>query len=133
LGLSVRQIRRLLAAYRQEGAAGLEHGNRGRVSPRRVAEAVAAEILRLAQTEYLDYNDQHFTEELDELHKIEVSRSTCAGCGVGQGWGVRASGERLATVDVGSATLRLGCYYRWMVVRMTGWKDEAALDAGGWH
>ena len=35
LGLSVRQIRRLLAAYRQEGAAGLAHGNRGRVSPRR--------------------------------------------------------------------------------------------------
>lgn len=77
LGLSVRQIRRLLAAYRREGAAGLEHGNRGRVSPHRVAEAVAAEILRLARTEYLDYNDQHFTEELEEdPHKIKVSRST---------------------------------------------------------
>ena len=76
LGLSVRQIRRLLTAYRREGAAGLEHGNRGRVSPRRVAEAVAAEILRLAQTEYIDYNDQHFTEELEDPHQIKVSRST---------------------------------------------------------
>lgn len=77
LGLSVRQIRRLLAAYRREGAAGLEHGNRGHVSPRRLPEAVAAEILRLARTEYRDYNDQHFTEELGEdPHKITVSRST---------------------------------------------------------
>ena len=76
LGLSVRQIRRLLAAYRREGAAGLEHGNRGRVSPGRVPEAVAAEILRLAQMEYIDYNDQHFTEELEDPHKIKVSRST---------------------------------------------------------
>ena len=76
LGLSVRQIRRLLAAYRQEGAAGLAHGNRGRLSLRRLPEVVSAEILRLARTEYIDYNDQHFTEELGELHKIEVSRST---------------------------------------------------------
>ncbi len=30
LGISERQVWRLLAAYREEGAAGLVHGNRGR-------------------------------------------------------------------------------------------------------
>jgi predicted ArsR family transcriptional regulator len=30
LGMSVRQVRRLLAAYRKEGVAALAHGNRGR-------------------------------------------------------------------------------------------------------
>ncbi len=30
LGLSLRHVRRLLAAYRKEGAAALAHGNRGR-------------------------------------------------------------------------------------------------------
>ncbi|HUY09855.1 MAG TPA: helix-turn-helix domain-containing protein, partial [Candidatus Dormibacteraeota bacterium] len=30
LGISERQVKRLRAAYRQEGAAGLVHGNRGR-------------------------------------------------------------------------------------------------------
>ena len=30
LGRSVRQVRRMLAAYRKEGAAALAHGNRGR-------------------------------------------------------------------------------------------------------
>ncbi len=29
LGLSVRHVRRLLARFRQEGAAGIAHGNRG--------------------------------------------------------------------------------------------------------
>ena len=76
LGLSVRQIRRLLAAYREEGAAGLAHGNRDRVSPQRLSAALSAEIVQLAQTEYVDYNDQHFCEELAERHGIEVSRST---------------------------------------------------------
>ena len=76
LGLSVRQTRRLLAAYREKGAAGLAHGNRDRKSPHRLPEAVSAEILRLARTEYIDYNDQHFSEELEERHQIQVSRST---------------------------------------------------------
>ena len=76
LGLSTRQTKRLLAAYRQEGAAGLAHGNRGRVSPQQLPAAVSAEILQLARTVYADYNDQHFCEELTERHGIEVSRST---------------------------------------------------------
>jgi hypothetical protein len=37
---------------------------------------VAEEIVRLARSEYLDYNDAHFTEELAERHGIVVSSST---------------------------------------------------------
>ena len=33
LGLSLRHLRRLLVAYRKEGAAALAHGNRGRIHP----------------------------------------------------------------------------------------------------
>ena len=33
-------------------------------------------MLTLARTTYHDYNDQHFTEELAELHRIVLSRST---------------------------------------------------------
>ena len=76
LGLSTRQTRRLIAAYRKEGAAGLSHGNRGRPSPRKIREEVGKEIVRLARTQYQDYNDCHFTEKLAEKHGIEVSRST---------------------------------------------------------
>lgn len=76
LGLSLRQVRRLIAAYRQKGAAGLAHGNRGRPSPRRIPDPVRQEILRLAKTIYQDYNDVHLTEKLADEHGLHLSRAT---------------------------------------------------------
>jgi transposase len=76
LGLSLRHIRRLNAAYRKEGAAVLAHGNRGKRSHRRIPEAVEEEIVALAKDLYYDYNNCHFTEELEERHGITVSSST---------------------------------------------------------
>jgi len=76
LGLSLRQTRRLIAAYREKGAAGLAHGNRGRASPRRTQEKIIKRILKLARAQYSDYNDTHFTEKLAEKHQIQTSRST---------------------------------------------------------
>jgi transposase len=76
LGLSLRQIRRLVARYREKGATGLLHRNRDRAAHNRTEEKVRGEIQRLAEEEYRDYNDSHFTEELAEEHGIVVSRST---------------------------------------------------------
>ena len=75
LRLSLRQVRRIVAAYRKEGAAGLAHGNRGRVSPRRIPAVCRERILELARNKYSDYNDTHLTEKLEEEHGIKVSRS----------------------------------------------------------
>ncbi len=76
LGLSLRHTRRMIAAYRKEGAVVLAHGNRGKRSPRRTPEAVEEEIVALAKGQYHDYNTCHFTEELQERHGITVSSST---------------------------------------------------------
>jgi transposase len=76
LGLSLRQVRRLLAKYREKGAGGLIHGNRGRPAHNRVDEAMRVKIQGLAEEEYKDYNDSHFTEELVDEHGLSVSRST---------------------------------------------------------
>ena len=76
LGLSLRQVRRLLAKYREKGAAGLIHGNRGRPAHNRVDEAIRVKIQGLAQQEYKDYNDSHFTEELSDEYGLSLSRST---------------------------------------------------------
>ena len=76
LGLSLRHTRRLIAAYRREGATALAHGNRGRQAHNRLDPAIAAEIVRLARGEYQDYNDSHFTEELAERHGMKVSGAT---------------------------------------------------------
>jgi transposase len=76
LGLSIRQIRRLIARYLEQGAPGLVHGNRGRKPNNRIDEEVRSEILKLAKDRYTDYNDSHLTEELSEKHGLKVSRST---------------------------------------------------------
>ena len=76
LGLSLRHTRRLMAAYRLEGAAVLVHGNRGKQSHLRTPEAVEEEIVALAKGLYHDYNNCHFAEELEERHGITVSSST---------------------------------------------------------
>jgi transposase len=76
MGLSVRQVRRLLAAYRQHGVEAVAHGNRGRAATRRTPEVVRDQVLLLARTTYLDYNDQHFSEELAAQHGLVLSRST---------------------------------------------------------
>ena len=50
LEVSLRQVRRLLAAYRTEGAAALAHGNRGRVPVHAVDEGVRQRVVELASS-----------------------------------------------------------------------------------
>lgn len=76
LGISLRHTRRIIAAYRKEGAAVLAHGNRGKDSHRRTPEVVEEKIVELAEGLYHDYNNCHFAEELEERHGITVSDST---------------------------------------------------------
>jgi len=76
LQLSLRQMRRLLAAYRRDGPAGLVHGNRGRPSPRRLPSDLRQQVVALARTAYADYNDHHLADVLAEDHDIQVSRSS---------------------------------------------------------
>ena len=52
MGVSIRHARRLLSAYRVEGAVALSHGNRGRRSSNATSEATRAEVLSLARTTY---------------------------------------------------------------------------------
>jgi transposase len=74
LGLSVRQVRRLRGKYRDEGAAVLVHGNRGRRPVHALDPAVAARIVELAKTKYAGFNQHHLTEMLGEQEGLTVSR-----------------------------------------------------------
>ena len=75
LGMSLRHVWRLLAAFREEGVAGLAHGNRGREPVNKIPQAVRERIVALAEERYADYNDSHFTEKLEQQHQIKVSRA----------------------------------------------------------
>ncbi len=73
---SVRQVRRMLAAYRKEGAAALAHGNRGRTPGHALAPAQVARVVVLAQTTYAGLNDTHLSEVLAEEEGIVLSRAS---------------------------------------------------------
>lgn len=76
LGRSVRQVRRVRAAYRRRGAQALVHGNRDRPSPRRVADATRDRVIDLARTTYAAVNHKHLTELLAEREGIILSHPT---------------------------------------------------------
>ena len=76
LGLSLRQVRRLLARLQHEGRCALVHGNRGRPSGHRLAEATRQQIVALARRKYAGLNTTHLTEQLRAAEKLAVSRVT---------------------------------------------------------
>ncbi len=76
MGVSVRQVHRLRAAYRDAGAAALVHGNRGRTPAHTLDLALRQQVLVLAQTTYADCNHQHMTELLAERDGIQISRAS---------------------------------------------------------
>ena len=52
MGLSLRHVRRLLAAYRKEGVAALAHGNRGQPPAHRISEDTRNRVVELARGPY---------------------------------------------------------------------------------
>ena len=86
MGVGTRHTRRILAAYREEGAAALSHGNRGLRATNATPETTKAEVLRLARSRYSETNHTHLSELLRERKGIDIARTTLrrilAGAGV---------------------------------------------------
>jgi len=76
VGLSLRQVRRLLVAYREEGAAALAHGNRGRSPVHAIPEETRKRVVALAQHPYGGLNHSHLQELLVEREGLALSRSS---------------------------------------------------------
>jgi transposase len=76
LGRSQRQVRRVLVAYRREGAAALAHGNRGRRPAHATRQEVAQQVVALAHTTYRGGNQQQLRDLLAEREGIVLSRAT---------------------------------------------------------
>jgi transposase len=76
LGLSERQVRRLLQRLRAEGEEGICHRARGRPSNHRIPKRVKARALQLFRDQYRDFNLTHATEKLGERHGITLHAET---------------------------------------------------------
>jgi transposase len=76
LGLTTRQVKRLVAAYRAQGAAGLVSRRIGQPSNRRLKEPLREAIRALLVDRYPDFGPTLAQEKLAERHQIEVSVET---------------------------------------------------------
>lgn len=74
IGVSERQAYRLKSYFKLKGVKGLMHGNRGKVSPKRLDHEISEKVVKLAKGEYEGYNDSFFTERLGEEEGIQISR-----------------------------------------------------------
>jgi transposase len=76
LGLSRRQVFRLLKAYRSQGNAGLISKKRGRPSNRKTPDQVRAAALAIVRERYADFGPTLAAEKLAEHHGIATSKET---------------------------------------------------------
>jgi len=76
LGLSVRQVQRLVKVIREEGDRGIIHGLRGLPSNRRLPEEMRVRVLSRYQERYPDFGPTLAVEKLFECDGIRISDET---------------------------------------------------------
>lgn len=76
LGLSVRQVKRLVRAHREGGAAGLVSKRRGQPSRRRIGEAERSQVLDCVRQQYADFGPTLAAEYLTSYHGFTRSVET---------------------------------------------------------
>ena len=75
LGLSVRQINRLIKKYKEKGKLGFVHGNRFKKPATTLEKPVSDNIILLYRNKYQGFNFKHFHEYLIEEENIKASYS----------------------------------------------------------
>src|SRR5437868_10476566 len=77
LGITVRQVKRLLYALKKRGDKAVIHGLRGKPSNRRIEESVEKEAVKILSAEvYKGFGPTLAAEYLDDKHGIEASKET---------------------------------------------------------
>jgi transposase len=77
LGLSIRQVQRLLEALQESGDKAVVHGLRGKPSNRKIEEGIEEKALRVLSTPvYEGFGPTLAAEYLSKKHGIEVSKET---------------------------------------------------------
>lgn len=76
LGISTRQVRRIVKRYKKDGDQGLVHGLRGRQSNRKIGGEVKKTALQQLRKQYRGFGPTLASEKLLERQSICVSRET---------------------------------------------------------
>ena len=73
LGLSRRQIDRLIIKYKEKGKSAFVHGNRNRKPISTLDKSFSEDIILLYKNKYYDFNFNHFKDFLKKKENIDVS------------------------------------------------------------
>ena len=73
LGISKRQVNRLIIKYKEKGKSGFVHGNRSKKPANTLDKSISEDIILLYKTKYYDFNFNHFKEFLKNNENIDVS------------------------------------------------------------
>ena len=73
LGISRRQVDRLIIKYKEKGKAGFVHGNRQRKPKNAFNNSISEDIITLYKNKYYDFNFNHFKEFIKKDENINVS------------------------------------------------------------
>lgn len=76
LGMSCRQIKRLVRAVRQSGAQGVVHKAKGKASNVKIPDEIKNTVLSLYRDKYHDFGPTFACEKLLELDGIDISKET---------------------------------------------------------
>ena len=73
LGISKRQVNRLIIIYKERGKEGFIHGNRGRKPATTLDKSLSEDIILLYKNKYQGWNFKHFVDFLEKDENIKVS------------------------------------------------------------
>ena len=73
LGISRRQIDRLIIKYKENGKSSFIHGNRGHIPSKALDKSISENIILLYKNKYYDFNFNHFKKFLEMKENIFVS------------------------------------------------------------
>ncbi len=119
LGLSVRQLRRLMRTYQARGPAGLVHGNRGRQPWQALPPEVRARVLELGQRKYAGLNQQHLPRSSTTKDCSWVA-PPCASCCSMKAYAVPGRAALHRIVGAASGCPKPGCWCRPMAAHTAG-------------
>jgi hypothetical protein len=88
LKLSVRQTQRVKANVKKYGVKGVIHGNRGKVSNRKIDQFKKDKVAKIIEEKYLDFSSKFTHEKLVENHDITWKYSTTRRLRIEKGFSV---------------------------------------------
>jgi transposase len=86
LGISVRQVKRLFRAYKEQGPPGIVSRRRGKPGNHRLDPLTVQKAIDLICEHYRDFGPTLAHEKLTEKHDLRLSRESVRGIMIAEGW-----------------------------------------------